>query len=64
MGKEVHLKSSDQQLEKLEYSNALFDIKYLFIDKIFSELLKINGAKKELINNDNHIDQASGIAHG
>ena len=63
MGKEVHLRSSEQQLIKLEYSNALLDIKYLFIDKIFSELLKINDADKELFINDDHIIEETGIGY-
>ena len=50
-------------LEKFEYSNALFDIKYIFIDKIFNEVSKINEADKELLINDDHIREISGVGY-
>tara|TARA_B100000029_G_scaffold487207_1_gene542494 strand:+ start:372 stop:590 length:219 start_codon:yes stop_codon:yes gene_type:complete len=49
--------------EKFEYSNALFDIKYIFIDKVFSEVLKINDADKELFINDDHIIEETGVGY-
>tara|TARA_B100001250_G_C19691620_1_gene740565 strand:+ start:372 stop:587 length:216 start_codon:yes stop_codon:yes gene_type:complete len=50
------------QFEKFEYSNALFDIKYIFIDKIFSEVLKINDADKDFLNDD-HIIEETGVGY-
>ena len=48
-------------LEKCEYYNALFDIKFIFIDKIFDELLELNFADKDLCQNEAHIIEKSGI---
>jgi len=58
--RDIKIKS---QFEIFEYSDALFTIKFIFIDKIFNELLELNGADKDLIQNDDHIIEKSGIGY-
>lgn len=46
-----------------EYYCALFDIRFIYVDKIMSELLKINDADRELFLEDDHIKKESGIGY-
>jgi len=50
-------------LEHYEYCNALFNIKFIFIDKIFSEVLKTNDVDTDLFLNDDHIKIISGVGY-
>ena len=64
--KSHHIKTNNikkkSPFEQFEYCNALFEVKYIYVDKILSEVLKFNDADNELLINDDHI-KTSGIGY-